>query len=104
MDREEMVGVVGFEPTTLTPQRSGSTTELHPVRPGEYPLAGRRGEKARPKTRGKTPKHLTRGRFSRRGYSTGPMSPTQNLLDKVWDAHTVRELPGGQSLFFCVSW
>ncbi|MFQ5417815.1 MAG: 3-isopropylmalate dehydratase large subunit [Myxococcota bacterium] len=29
------------------------------------------------------------------------MSPTQkNLLDKVWDAHTVRELPGGASQLF----
>jgi 3-isopropylmalate/(R)-2-methylmalate dehydratase large subunit len=29
------------------------------------------------------------------------MSPTQkNLLDKVWDAHTVRELPGGQTQLF----
>lgn len=27
---EGMVGVVGFEPTTLNPQSSGSTTELHP--------------------------------------------------------------------------
>ncbi len=25
-----LVGVVGFEPTTLAPQRPGSTTELHP--------------------------------------------------------------------------
>ncbi len=29
--QQVVVGVVGFEPTTLTPQRSGSTTELHPV-------------------------------------------------------------------------
>jgi 3-isopropylmalate/(R)-2-methylmalate dehydratase large subunit len=29
------------------------------------------------------------------------MSPTQkNLLNKVWDAHTVRELPGGQTQLF----
>jgi 3-isopropylmalate/(R)-2-methylmalate dehydratase large subunit len=29
------------------------------------------------------------------------MSPTRkNLLDKVWDAHTVRELPGGQTQLF----
>ena len=29
------------------------------------------------------------------------MPPTQrNLLDKVWDAHTVRELPGGQTQLF----
>jgi 3-isopropylmalate/(R)-2-methylmalate dehydratase large subunit len=29
------------------------------------------------------------------------MSPThKNLLDKVWDAHTVRELPGGQTQLF----
>jgi hypothetical protein len=27
------------------------------------------------------------------------MSP-RNLLDKVWDAHTVRELPGGQTQLF----
>jgi 3-isopropylmalate/(R)-2-methylmalate dehydratase large subunit len=26
--------------------------------------------------------------------------PQQNLLDKVWDAHTVRELPGGQTQLF----
>jgi 3-isopropylmalate/(R)-2-methylmalate dehydratase large subunit len=30
-----------------------------------------------------------------------PPPPTrQNLLDKVWDAHTVRELPGGQTQLF----
>jgi 3-isopropylmalate/(R)-2-methylmalate dehydratase large subunit len=29
------------------------------------------------------------------------MAPTrQNLLDRVWDAHTVRELPGGQTQLF----
>ena len=28
-----VVGVVGFEPTTLAPQRPGSTTELHPEQP-----------------------------------------------------------------------
>ncbi len=28
-----LVGVVGFEPTTLAPQRPGSTTELHPDKP-----------------------------------------------------------------------
>src|SRR5262245_58170536 len=31
--------------------------------------------------------------------SPAPMSP-RNLLDKVWDAHTVRELPGGQTQLF----
>ena len=27
-------------------------------------------------------------------------TPRNNLLQKVWDAHTVRELPGGQTQLF----
>jgi 3-isopropylmalate/(R)-2-methylmalate dehydratase large subunit len=30
----------------------------------------------------------------------GVTPPRRNLLDKVWDAHTVRELPGGQTQLF----
>ena len=38
-----MVGVVGFEPTTLNPQSSGSTTALHPD-PHRLPARAPRGK------------------------------------------------------------
>ena len=38
-----MVGVVGLEPTTLNPQSSGSTAELHPDGPESNRRGGRAG-------------------------------------------------------------
>jgi 3-isopropylmalate/(R)-2-methylmalate dehydratase large subunit len=77
--------------------------DARPHRPGSGAPARRSGAAARRRLRELPRRELPRragpgdpgGRGARR-----PLRPGGSLLDKVWDAHTVRELPGGQTQLF----